>query len=838
MVNLQRTLTFLACAAFAAYVAEQARVAPISAADSNDLSWGATNPTWSPDSREIAFSLFASIWKVDSKGGQAEQVTASAGYHAHPAWSPDGASIAYISGSNPRGRFAKIAGRLMVVDVSSGREREIKTPRQTLGTPAWSPDSKKIVVGVEGIGGVLLHEVDVAGGAVRPIETRPQGNNPTMMYRDSYRRLGRWMEAGWSPDGKEVFYAGDRQGSPQLWSLPAGGPDFYIRKPLTPYTHDDIVNLDGVTALPSGDIVYSADLINGAGNFELYRIPADGGEPAALTETPRHELTPAASPDGKSIAFSSNQFGNIDLFVMPADGGGARHVAIDKLKFRGAAGNVRVKVVDEKGDPTPVRFYVEASDGKGYAPRGEPLFYYPHTPGPQRDAFFIGSGEDEFALPAGRVTVRAVKGVEYRLAERSIDIAAGQTGEITIQMERWTNWNQKGWYSGENHFHANYLGSYYQRPSDSLAWMKAMDMNAANMIVANAQGAFVHDEEFFTGELSSVSTDRRFLWWGQEYRNSDPLGHMGFIGINKLIEPFYTSVPGSDSPYDFLLNTMAAINAKRAGGLTTYMHPIGGTHDVFDTNLGAKEAVVTAGMGALDILDLLPYGESAYALWYGLLNCGVKISAGAGTDTFTNWRGINRIPGGSRQYVHVGGKMSWERWIERYDEGRSFATTGPLLELSVNGRQMGEQVDVADGQRFSGKLVAEVWSRTPLARMELIRNGKIIATREIDASARTFRLEHDVESDESCWYAVRVSGPPAPGLTGPARAHSGPVYVSVGSRPTLVREDLETAIRWTDRFWANLVERDNFGPAPNQARAKAMVDEARAHYWEKLDSTN
>ena len=204
---------------------------------------------------------------------------------------------------------------------------------------------------------------------------------------------------------------------------------------------------------------------------------------------------------------------------------------------------------------------------------------------------------------------------------------ADETTEITLRMERWTNWNQSGWYTGENHFHANYNGSYYQRPPQTMQWLEAEDLNTANMIVANAAGAFVHDKEFFTGAVHPLSGRRYVLYWGQEYRNSDPLGHMAFLNIKRQVPPSYTSVIGSDSPYDFPLNTMAAIEAQRQGGLVSYVHPLGGrTSDVFDTNLGAKELPVTAALGALDSIDILPFGEAAYEMWYRLLNSGFRVS--------------------------------------------------------------------------------------------------------------------------------------------------------------------------------------------------------------------
>ena len=151
------------------------------------------------------------------------------------------------------------------------------------------------------------------------------------------------------------------------------------------------------------------------------------------------------------------------------------------------------------------------------------------------------------------------------------------------------------------------------------------------MIVANAAAAFVHDKEFFRGAVDPMSKSRYVLYWGQEYRNSSPLGHMAFLNIKKLVPPFFTSVPGSRSPYDFPLNTTAALEARKQGGLVSYVHPIGPVRDVFDSNLSAREIPVSAALGAVDSIDILPFGESAYELWYRLLNFGFRLAPGAGT---------------------------------------------------------------------------------------------------------------------------------------------------------------------------------------------------------------
>ena len=828
MKNAARWLTVAGLAILATVLIVRDRGEVISAADSESITWGAIDPTWSPDGARLAFSLFGSIWEVAAEGGEARQITSSAGYHAHPAWSPSGNQIVYVKGLPPRGRIPTIAGRLWLVDVETGRERPLDTPHQTAGTPAWSPDGASIACALRvPNAGALLHHIDLGSGDVKPLQSRPRRTD-----------AGRWVDAAWNPKRDEIFFAGQRAGVPQVWSMPGSSPKSVIQMPLTKYTPEHIIILGSVAALPDGSgAIYSAVEVNGKGDYELYRVGRDGGKHEAITNTTRDEFNPAVSPDGQTIAHVSNHMGNLDLFTMPVKGGEKTHVRISGLKWRKPSGQVRVRVVDEMGDPTPVRLYVRAGDGKAYAPAGEQIFYYYLDPDGAQEGFFIGSGDDTLPVPAGRLRLVALKGVEYQIAERSIKVAARGTTEITITMERWTNWAERGWYTGENHFHANYNGSYYQRPQQSLAWLQAEDLNTANMIVANAAGAFVHDKEFFTGDVDPLSTERYKLFWGEEYRNSDPLGHMGFLNLKKLVPPFYTSVIGSDSSYDFPLNTMAAMEARKQGGLVTYMHPISRTmRDVFDTSLGAKESPVTAALGALDALDILPYGDAAYAMWYTLLNAGLKISPGAGTDCFTNWRGINRIPGGARQYVDVGPVMDWKRWIERYREGRAFVTNGPLIEFTVNGQGMGSEIAATADGSYQAKLVAEITSRVPLSTVELIQNGIVIESKAVGKSVMMARVEKDVEVSESSWFAVRVTGRPARGIPDDRipRAHSGAVYVKVGGKPVLVKDDLDTLIRWIDRLWAYLEERDNFGPGDNRVRAKEMIDRARKHYLDKL----
>jgi tricorn protease len=62
---------------------------------------------------------------------------------------------------------------------------------------------------------------------------------------------------------------------------------------------------------------------------DIYTVETIGGTARAVTSHPAHDINPVFSPDGQSIAFSSNRHGSYDVFVVSARGGRPRRLTFD-----------------------------------------------------------------------------------------------------------------------------------------------------------------------------------------------------------------------------------------------------------------------------------------------------------------------------------------------------------------------------------------------------------------------------------------------------------------------------------------------------------------------------
>lgn len=477
---------------------------------------------------------------------------------------------------------------------------------------------------------------------------------------------------------------------------------------------------------------------------------------------------------------------------------------------------LRVEIRDERGRPTAARIYLTGSDGLGYAPKGT-VNRFASEPAEQ---FFHAREDFEIELPAGETTVEAARGPEYRVARRNLVLKAGAPAKVQLKLTRWVDMAAAGWYSSDAHIHANYTADHHQvvTQQDVLTYALAEDLHIPNMMVANSGGAFVHDRAWFEGRLNSLSRPPYLLYWNEEMRNAGSYGHMCLYGLKKLVEPVFTGFRDTANWEDYPPNYTQAKAAREQGGAVTYAHP--GYAPNFD-GASMKEMPVDAALGVIDAMDVMSNNpeEVALEMWYRLLNCGVRTGISAGTDSFTNVQD-HYVPGGHRVYARVEGPLTYEKWVDSYRKGHTFASNGPVIELKVNGKGPGEEIRLPAG-KHGLRVSMKVSSPFKVEPAELIVNGKVV-----DSSREAVVVER------GSWVAARVKGPWNRLILndGYAFAHTSPVWITVDGKGPQSAEDAAFWVDWIGKLIQRTAERGRFGDESRKREVLALFERGRGFY--------
>ena len=264
-----------------------------------------------------------------------------------------------------RGAIAFVSGRtgtvqLWVMDADGANPVQVTGGAGTKLHPAWSPDGRSLVF-AEADRGLSDPNFDLyvlgPDGLERLTETPTREASPA-----------------WSPDGTTIAFESDETGIPEIWAIhrlsgqrvaltvdrladltPEWSPDgrrlLFTSKedlycsPTDPSCERHLFVLDvatgRITQLTSGrsyngDPAWSPDGTTiafssnrGGGDYDIWAMEVDGGGLRRLTRAPGLDLNPAWSPDGRFIAFTSLRDGNYEIYVMRADGSHERNLTRD-----------------------------------------------------------------------------------------------------------------------------------------------------------------------------------------------------------------------------------------------------------------------------------------------------------------------------------------------------------------------------------------------------------------------------------------------------------------------------------------------------------------------------
>ena len=705
--------------------------------------------------------------------------------------------------------------------------------------PVFSPDGTRLAyVATKPTGNFNVFIRPIGDGQLAGEEiavTRDRDFGRARLY---FENMDMHITPAWLPDGKELLLVSNRNvalGSGNVLRVPATANG--IDKATTVLAEQTLYRTRPHVSLDGKRFVYSSTR-GAADQFNnLYVQPTAGGEPYKLTFFQHDAFHPRWSPDGEWIAFISNEGGLPQLQLLETYGGALERIAVSERRWKRPMSVLSVRTIDAAtGQPTAARIHLTASDGKHYTP----VDAYSRVSG-AGDRVFHQTGAFRVEVPTGAVTVAAVKGFEYVPATTTVQAVEGQVAEADIELRAMTNLSERGWYNGSTHVHMNYAGNLHNTLENLMMMSAAEDQDMVNEQIANKDNRIL-DHQYFVpgGKAHPLSTRDRVLVVGQEYR--PPFyGHVFMFQLrDHLISPFTTGYEGTAIESLYPSNTDMFRKAKAQGATVGYVHAFGsqsadrsGGNDPLNADLGgAKGFIVDAALGTTDAVEWSNAGTAGFYPWYAVLNNGLRITAVGGEDSISSMH-RSKLVGSARTYVYTGDRgLDADAWFEGLRQGRAFVTTGPLVELTVNGRIPGEEarLPAAGGD---AAIVATVRSITPLESVTLVFNGEAVENIPLSADRKSAQFSKTLRATRSGWYHLRAVGSPKeryPLDTAFAQAFTNPVWVTVGDRPVRSASAATYCLKWIDKLQQMAEAWPGWRSRKEKDHVYAQFDEARAVY--------
>ncbi|MGQ0648882.1 MAG: CehA/McbA family metallohydrolase [Gemmatimonadaceae bacterium] len=703
------------------------------------LASGPGDPAPSPDDGTVIVASRGWLWRVDLATGAAVRITAGAHVDSRPAWSRDGRMLAFV-------RDDSRTTAIVIRDMTTGSEREIDKGMAL--DPVFTADGKSVVyANLEPGGDLDLWRFDLAGG----------------------QRVRLTMEAGLelrpqlALDGTRLLY---------LSKTRAGGDQVRLRSlgdgRETVLLSANIVSQARPALSPDGTLL----AYNWPGTFgwELRLLSTDRpGASTLLVARPRgRPLTPAWSADGQWVYYSeADAQQRLHLWRIRAYGGAPEQVSIRSWDYGVPTGRLSIRTNG------PARLSVHDAVGHPLVPAAGMVRF----DGQNGLTYFYSSGSVEIEAPVGAVHVRAVRGLTTPAVATTATVSAGNLTEATLSLRSLWEARQNGWYSGDHHFHLNYGGPMDLALGDLVAPMLGEDLDAGTPMLANLHNRFENQDQWAHRSAGSAP----YIAFAQEVR-SHFLGHVGLVGTSELVWPWVWGPAYEVYGRDDRPNAEALAEGRKQGGVGIYVHPVFGPTPFTDQGLSQipVELVADAVHDAFDLLEVVCLWSNAIGtaeVWYRLLNAGYRIMPSGGTDAMTDLHRTMAV-GSTRVYARLDGPFSWGSYLAALRAGRSFVTTGPMVDFTAGGARPGEVVARANADVT---FTLGVHSAVPVDSIAVVVNGRAMWSAAPDPAPFSRTYSGTVRLPAGGWIAARVVGPAVdqwPAMASRTFAHSAPVWIS------------------------------------------------------------
>lgn len=198
-----------------------------------------------------------------------------------------------------------LGSNIEVMDVNTGTRQLIYNSPESLQAPNWTKDGKSLIYNSKG----LIYRYDLNKNLPQVVNTDPViKNNNDHVISFNGKMLGLSSSGPDPKQGSLVFTVPIEGGKPK--QVTPTGPSY----------------LHGWS--PDGKyLVFTGQRNN---DFDIYRVPVNGGEELRLTRSPGLDDGSEYSPDGKFIYFNSVRSGTMQLWRMKADGSSQEQITDDE----------------------------------------------------------------------------------------------------------------------------------------------------------------------------------------------------------------------------------------------------------------------------------------------------------------------------------------------------------------------------------------------------------------------------------------------------------------------------------------------------------------------------
>ncbi|MFC4819389.1 Tol-Pal system beta propeller repeat protein TolB [Dokdonella ginsengisoli] len=225
---------------------------------------------------------------ADSDGYNPQVVVRSRESLLSPTWSPDGRKIAYVS-------FESGNSSVYVQDLGTGSRQVVSNSKGINSAPAFSPDGSRLALSLSKGGNPDIYVMDL-------------GSRQTTQVT---RHFAIDTEPTWAPDGQTLYFTSDRSGKPQIYQVsPGGGEPARV-------TFEGQYNASPTVVEAKG---LKLAMVQGSGNVYRIAVLDRTTNQYNLVSPGSQDEAPSFAPNGSMLLYAASEGSRGVLYAVSADG--------------------------------------------------------------------------------------------------------------------------------------------------------------------------------------------------------------------------------------------------------------------------------------------------------------------------------------------------------------------------------------------------------------------------------------------------------------------------------------------------------------------------------------